>query len=312
MTLSYRDTGAFILVTVVWGTSFVAIRVGVDHFPPSVFMAAAYLIAGSLLLAYSVTYKDQWYPSTLESLRTTVFSGVFMYGIYSTFIAFGQQRVPGAVAAVIVGLIPMFTTMFSSIWSIRRSSKYFSPVSVAGLVLGFIGLGFVIRPSGTSLVNSDLVGKAFITFAAASFAVGSVLTDNDRAGTSPWVIAPWSMLFGVCFILVIGIITAGRGMFTYTFAGSTMAVLALLYFGVSSTSYLLYYDMLQRYHPIELNLLLYVTPIVTATTEMIIFEESINTATILGFIMIVGAFALVKYEDLREYVRTDNRPPRSS
>lgn len=295
---THRDAILFLIVTVVWGTSFVAIRIGLHYFPPVLFVTFGYAMAGSLLLLTQWRKGKRWFPSGQTDVAVVLMSGTFMFGIYSSFVAIGQQTVTSAVAAIIIGLIPVLTTGFSRYLLPR---KRLNRLQILGIVLGFIGIGIVANPNPSVIGDGDFIGEFFIFLAAAGFALGSVIVTRFGKPIPQEITAGWSMLLGAGIMYLISLVRFER---IAEIEWTMVSVSVLIYFGVTGTTYVYYYDLLKCHQPVKVNLALYLAPIVAAVTGWVLLREALEIHHIVGFCVIIISFMLVKFVALRSTMRT--------
>jgi len=167
----YRGAALFVGLGCLWGGSFPAIEVGLETFPPVLYAAFRYDIAGLLLLGYAAVATDRWRPRRAD-LPALLGAGVFLVAGNSLLFV-GQQFTTSGVASVLYSLIPVLTTGVA--WLLLPTERH-SPVGLVGVLLGLAGVAVIARPDPANLLAPDVVGKGLILAAAVSVALGSVLT----------------------------------------------------------------------------------------------------------------------------------------
>jgi drug/metabolite transporter (DMT)-like permease len=298
----------FLILAVVWGSAFVAIKAGLDlGFPPVLFAAVRFDIAGVLMLGYAVLVTDQPLPQSRTDWATVAVGATFMIAGYHAllFIGEGFAGVTSAAAAVVVSLSPVLTTAFARLF---LPGEQLTVVGLAGMVLGLVGVVVIDPPNPTDLYGN--VGLLFVFAAALAFAFGSVLTRRLDADLPIETMEGWSMVFGA---LLIHLLSAGLGesptrLIAAVEAAPVPAVSSLLYLSVvaSALGFLVYFDLLERLGPVEINLVSYVAPVFAAAVGFALLNEVVDVYTIMGFLVIVGGFALVKREAIHDEWRRYN------
>ena len=139
---------AFAAIYLVWGTSFLAIRIGVESIPPLMLMGVRCTIAGTLLLAWAFWRGDR---TDLGAWPRAVAAGGLMFAVSYGVLAWAEQRIPSGVAALLTATVPFWMVVFD--WRRTRPSVRMA----AGLGLGAIGVGV--------LVAGDLRGAAVVPIA---------------------------------------------------------------------------------------------------------------------------------------------------
>jgi drug/metabolite transporter (DMT)-like permease len=298
----YRNFLLFLILAAVWGSAFVAIKAGLDlGFPPVLFAAVRFDIAGILMLGYAVLVTDQPLPQSRTDWATVAVGATFMIAGYHAllFIGEGFEGVTSAAAAVVVSLSPVLTTAFARLF---LPGERLTVVGLAGMVLGLVGVVVVDPPSPANLYGN--AGLLFVFGAALAFALGSVLTRRLDANLPIETMEGWSMVLGA---LLIHILSAGLGESpTQLFAAIEAAPLpaggSLVYLSVvaSALGFLIYFDLLEQLGPVEINLVSYVAPVFAAAVGFALLSELLDIYTIVGFFIITGGFALIKREAIHE------------
>ena len=293
----YRSLVLFLVLAAVWGTAFVAISAGLNHFPPVLFAALRYDIAGIVMLAYAVYAADDWLPQGRDQWTVVAVGASLMIAAYHAFLFVGQQHTLAAVASILVGLSPILTTGFARVLT---PSDALSPVGVVGVLLGLVGVAIISQPDPSNLLSTSFVATVLIFLAAASFALGGVLTRRIDASIEIETMEAWSMLGGALLMHLLSL--ALREPVDVAAWAHPEAVASLLYLAIAASAFgfLLYFDLLERLGAVEINMVSYVAPIFAAIFGWLYLGEVIDLATAVGFLVIATGFVLVKRRALRE------------
>ncbi len=304
----YRDTALFVLLSAIWGSSFMAIKVGLEFMPPVLFAAFRYDIAAVVMLAYAAFSTEYWRPQTRADYLTVLVESVLIIALYNAFLFVGEQGVSSGVAAILIGMSPILTTGFSRAF---LPSERLSAVGVAGLLLGFLGVGLVVYPRDGVIAVSDLVSPGLVLLAAASVALGSVLVQRFDGDISSEGMVAWSTAFGALILHAMSLARPAESVATVEMTAE--AILALVYLAVfaSAIGYVVYFDLLDRLGAIEINLVSYAAPVFAAISGFLVLGETLDGVAIGGFLVIFTGFALLKRHTLGEELRTLRRRYRS-
>jgi drug/metabolite transporter (DMT)-like permease len=299
---SYRNLGLFVVLSAIWGTAFMAIKAGLDPFGPApVFFAAVrYDIAGVLMLVYALVAVDQWRPQGREEWVLVGIGGTLMIAGYHAFLFIGELQTTSAAAAVIVSLSPVLTTAFARAW---LPGDQLTGLGLVGLLLGLVGVVVLADPNPANLLGGNAVGEFLVFMAALSFALGSVLAKGLDADLPIETMEAWSMVLGA---LLMHAISVGIGEQAGAVAWTTEGIAALVYLSLvaSAGGFLIYFDLLDRLGPVEINLVSYVAPVWAALAGWVALGEVISLFTVAGFAVIFTGFWLMKREALaREIAR---------
>ncbi|WP_290815047.1 DMT family transporter [Halovivax sp.] len=301
----YRTLGLFLALAIVWGSAFVAIDAGLEHLPPVLFAAVRYDVAGIIMLAYAAYVVDDPIPRGRSQWAVVAVGAGLLIAAYHAFLFVGQQHTTAAAAAVLVSLSPVLTTGFARALVPQDA---LSPIGLLGVGVGLLGVAVMARPDPTNLLATDTVANLLVFSAAASFALGSVLTRRIDADFPIETMEAWSMLGGALLLHLMSLWLAepiDLGAWTHPEALGAVAYLSLV---ASAFGFLLYFDLLERLGAVEINMVSYVAPIVAAIVGWLYLGQVVDAATVAGFGCIVLGFALVKRRALgRELVTARRR-----
>lgn len=298
---AYRNGGLFLVLSVLWGVSFMAIKVGLEFMPPVLFAAVRYDVAGALMVAYAAGATDYWRPRSRADYAAVAVGSVLVIALYNAFLFVGEQGVSSGVAAILIAVNPILATGFSRL---LLPDERLSVVGLVGLVLGFLGVGLVARPDALAFPPADLLFPGFVVLAATSVALGSVLVQRLDGDISSEGMVAWSNALGalVLHAISVGLPTESVGQIEVT----TEALVAVAYLAVfaSAVGYLIYFRLLDRLGAIEINLVSYAVPPFAALSGWLVLGETLSPLTIAGFLVISAGFALVKREPLGRELAT--------
>lgn len=289
----YRNLALFLLLAAIWGSAFMAIKAGLDAgFPPVLFAAVRYDIAGVLMLGYAWWVVDDPIPHGRDQWATVAVGAVLLIAAYHAFLFIGEadESVTSGSAAVLVSLSPLLTTGFARLFLPEERLEI---VGLFGLLLGLAGAVVLANPDPDALLSGGMGAKLLIVAAAASFALGSVLTRRIDSDLPVESMEGWSMLLGA---LLMHVLSLGLGESPATLEVTPGIVASLLYLSViaSALGFLIYFDLLDRLGPIEINLVSYVAPVFAAISGWLVLGEVVTPETGVGFLLIVTGFSLLK------------------
>jgi drug/metabolite transporter (DMT)-like permease len=294
----YRNLILFLVLATVWGSAFMAIKAGLEYFPPVLYAAFRYDIAGVIMLGYAFYTLDDPIPRTRGEWSLVLIGAVFLIAAYHSLLFIGEnsETVTSAAAAIIVSLSPVLTTVSARA---LLPSERLKPAGIAGLLLGLLGVAVLAQPDPSNLLSSDVVASLVIFAAALSFAFGSVLTRRVDASLPIESLEAWSMIIGA--LLMHGIsLSLGESFTEVQLTIEALVALGYLSLFASSLGFLIYFDLLERLGPIEINLVSYVAPIFAALSGFLFLGEGITLATIGGFLIILTGFVLLKHDAIQQ------------
>ena len=277
-----------------------AIKAGLEFFPPILFAAFRFDIAGVVMLAYAAYANDTVVPRGREAWASVLVSALFIFAGYHVLLFIGETDplVTSAAASVIISLSPILTTALAQVF---LPTEQLSVVGMCGLFIGLLGVILLARPDPSLIIAQGGSGKLLILAAAGSFAFGSVLTRRFDDSISIETLEAWAMIGGA---VIMHAVSASAGESVSAVIWSSEAVAALLYLSVvaSAFGFLIYFNLLNRVGAIKINLVSYVAPIFAAIAGWIFLDEIPTVYTISGFSLILIGFMLIKWQTLIDII----------
>ncbi|HEV8403434.1 MAG TPA: EamA family transporter [Candidatus Limnocylindrales bacterium] len=278
---------------VVWGSTYLGIAIAVGSIPPFLMAATRFLLAGLILLTWSVARDGRSFViPTRREVRDSAIVGALLLGGGMGFVAFAEQTVPSGIAALLIATMPIWVAVLGGIFLGERLPR----LAVLGIVVGFVGVAVLVAPSivgGTGAL--DPVGLVFCLLSPLAWATGSLFASHRATlPPRPLVATGLQMVLGG---LVLSVMAIGTGeVATFDLATVTRdSFLAFLYLTVvgSLIAFTVFGYML-RVAPLPLvTTYAYVNPVVAVILGAIILGEAIDPRTVLAGTIIVIAVALI-------------------
>src|SRR5215471_3451448 len=205
---------AFAVVYVLWGATYLAIRVAVEHIPPYVMGAVRFGIAGPLMLLYCALAGKKVRITWQDAMRLLAV-GVLLLSIANMSVAGAEQYVPSGLAALIVAVVPIWVAIIEA-WIFR--SRRLSAMGLAGLALGIVGMLVLLWPriSAARLDRMELLGFGILLIASASWALGSVLSGRWKLSVDVFTASAWEMTFAGIINGLVALLIGGFHKVTWT------------------------------------------------------------------------------------------------
>ncbi|HEY8259372.1 MAG TPA: EamA family transporter [Gemmatimonadales bacterium] len=275
---------AYLLVCVVWGSTYLFIRIGVADLPPFLFAGARFLIAGLLLGGVMLATGDKL-PSTRRDWITLSITGVLFLMGANAIVVWAEQTVPSGPASVYVAAVLLWTAFIDSM--VPGGKTRFTWQLGLGLLLGFAGICLLsgVRPG--ELLRDDLAGPIGLIFASASWASGSVLWKRRPTSTSPYVSAAVQMVVGGGLIVLLGL-ALGEGP-RWQFTSRSMGALVYLILVGSIVGYTAFGYALKYASATVVGTYAYVNPVVAVILGWLVLDEQVTGRMLASMAMILGA-----------------------
>ncbi|MFB6078608.1 MAG: DMT family transporter [Halarchaeum sp.] len=284
----------FVALAAFWGTSFVAIEAGIDYFPPLLFAALRYAIAGAVVLAYAVATTDRWRPRTRGDWASVAAGGALVIAAYHGLLYLGQRNVPGAVAAVVVATAPVLTAVFASA---VLGDDSVGPVELVGFALGLLGVVVIAAPDASALTATTLLPVGLVFLSAVAFALGGVLTRPFDTTLPARSTQAWTMLVGAA-VLLAGAAARGESLRDVTWTPTALGSLAYLTVVSGVFAFLLYFELLDRTGPSTVHLVSYLEPVVATAMSVVVLGHGVAPDVLVGFLAVFAGFAVVERDHL--------------
>jgi drug/metabolite transporter (DMT)-like permease len=280
---------AYLIVCVVWGSTYLAIRIGVADLPPFLFAGIRFVIAGAVLLLLA-RLAGQAIPRSLTEWRTHVIVGLLLLAGGNAFVVWAEQFVTSGAASIFVVTVALWMAFFDAVIPGGKSELGWRVL--LGLGLGFVGTCLLVGATPAEIVQADLRGPLALTGASASWALGSVFYKRHPSHTSPYVASSLQMLAGGTFVTLVGLALGEAPRWQMTPAGvGSLAYLAL--FG-SIIGYSAYAYALRHAPATIVGTYAYVNPVVAVLLGWMILDEPVTVRTFAAMGLIVGAVVWIQ------------------
>jgi drug/metabolite transporter (DMT)-like permease len=278
---------AYIAVCIFWGSTYLAIRIGVGELPPTIFAGMRFIIAGSLMLTYAKLRGLAMPKNSSELVKISVV-GIFLLVGGNGGVVWAETRVSSGIASLMVATVPLFMAIIESI---MPSKTKLNKKGWLGLLIGFAGVAFLVL-SDFNNTNVDILGMILLTVGALSWALGSVYSKSFTTSASTVSnIAIQMLAGGICLALIGGSLGEFQKVqFTPKGLG---ALLYLIVFG-SIIGYSCYIYILQKWPAAKAGTYAYVNPPVAVILGAIVLDEVISVKIVLATIIILFGVILVQ------------------
>ncbi len=287
---TWKTLLAFAIIYFVWGSTFLAVRVGVREVPPFLLAAMRFLIAGIVLYGWMLAHGErspsrrQWTSAFL--LATVIF--VLDYGL----LFWAEQRVPSGIAAVMMAIIPAFMALSEIV--ILRTQKLTLRLSVA-LLIGIGGVAVLMsRSLNLGGAPIDTAGAVALIVASISWSVAASLSRKLQLPASKVMSSGAQMLAGG---VLLALTAAALGEFRnfHPVSISRTAWLCLLYLIVAGSimGFTAYVWLIHHHSPTKVGTYAYVNPIVAVLVGYFLGGEALGLRTILGtFFVLISVLVI--------------------
>jgi drug/metabolite transporter (DMT)-like permease len=296
---TWKTLLAFAIIYFVWGSTFLAIRIGVLEFPPFLMAGLRFVIAGAVMYGWAIA-RGQKSPARRQWIQILVLA-IFFFLLDYGLVFWAERRVPSGVTAVMLAMIPVYIALFEIIF--LRTQTLTLRLTLA-LVAGVAGVAVLVSRSlslGGVPINTD--GAIALIFAPMTWAIGTILTRKFSLPSSKVMSSGSQMLTGGILLLLA---SASLGEFHgfHVSAISREAWLALVYLIIAGSimGFTAYIWLLDHESPTKVGTYAYVNPVLAVFLGYFLAGETLGIRTILGTLLVLTSVIAITRAKARKPV----------
>ncbi|PKR84688.1 DMT family transporter [Heyndrickxia camelliae] len=291
----------YILMCLIFGTTFLSIKVGVDAGAPPFFSAGIrFLMAGSILFLWMVSRGKAKFSLLLRKEMLLTGTGL----TFATFAAlyWSEQYLSSGIAAVLSATGPLMVLLLQS--CINRQKLSVS--SLVGCLTGFSGVVLLLLPGilGTSFSKLWIIGCIAILLSELFYSAGAVYSSRviqRFQGISPIALNAAQMMYGGAMLLFLSLFTEKVHMKSIL---TTSAILSLLYLIIagSMVAHTIFYWLVAKTNPVFPATWLYISPLIALCLGAVLYHEPITLLSVIGGIIIIIGTIMVNINNLKHLI----------
>jgi drug/metabolite transporter (DMT)-like permease len=291
--ITTKAIAAFAAIYLIWGSTYLAIRLAVETIPPLLMMGTRSLVAGTVLVLWSwarggeLPRREHW-PSL-------IIIGTSFFLIGHGLLAWAEQRVQSGFAALLIGSEPVWIALLERI---LIGDHKFTARGIAGLILGFGGIVLLVSPAnGLGMDQTDLLGAGAILVGTFSWSGGAIYSRVARLPKSPRMSAGGELMVGGMLLLISGFVFGEGKQLHSVSAQSVGALLYLIVFG-SIIAFSAYVWLLSHTTATRVSTHTYVNPVIAVALGWALAGETVSTATVAATGIIILSIYLVLGDEM--------------
>jgi drug/metabolite transporter (DMT)-like permease len=265
-------------VYIIWGSTYLGIKVAGDTIPPLLAVSTRFVAAGAIM-AVVVLWRGGSLRIGRSQLGWCIVIGCLLPGA-NAVLFFAEQEIPTGIASLIIASVPLWVLLLRLV-----SGEKLRAATLMGVGVGFIGVAVLLRPSGaTTALGAGLCLLSAIMWSVGSFAAARLPMPDD-----PFASTTYEMLAGGLIMLPFAVLTSG------SFTPSTTSIVAWIYLvTVGSVVGYSAYTWLLRHAPLStVSTYAYVNPVVAIVLGVTFLDESVTATMLVGASIVVAAVAVV-------------------
>lgn len=280
----------WILLCLIWGSTWIVIKIGLTDLPPITFAAARFIVAALILGMVIWVRKIPW-PKGKTQWRLMAFTGVLQFSVNYSMVFWSEQYISSGLAAVLQSTIPVFGLLFA--WKLLPAERI-TPLKISAVIVGIVGVTLIFVDQLAVQSVMAFAGSVGIVVGALAAAWASILIKARASRLDPAMIVFSQILFGLPPLLVYAFAVEGSFL-DHKWARSS--ILSVLYLSVVGTiaAFWLYYWLLQRIESTKAMIISLVTPLIAVIIGSVVLGETLAPQTFLGGSLIIASIGLIVF-----------------
>lgn len=281
---------AFAVVCIVWGTTYMAIRIAVETLPPLLLTGARYTAAGIIMLAIA-RFRGERIPRDRRTLANLLLIGTLMVAVGNLAVVVAEQWVPSGMTALLVATAPFWATLVERL---HAGGERIDRQSGIGMLIGFAGVALLVTPQGSAghLDPRFLAGALILQLGSLGWQWGTARAKYSIRGVPFVTSIALQMLFGGLVADVMGLAFGEGPRFVFT-PRSLGALVYLALFG-SVLAYSAYVYAIGHIPSAQMTLYAYVNPLVAVILGWLILGERLTLVSIAAMVVILAGVAVAQ------------------
>lgn len=272
---------ALFTVCIVWGTTYLAMLIGVASFPAFMFSGLRHFIAAIILWTALLLLKRKIRLSPKDIIRQVI-PGVLMLALGNGTIGWAEKYIPSGLAALIVSVMPVYVVLIN--FATGKGKSTLNAKVILGLLLGCVGIVLIFRDNLSDLTDSRYMAGVLVAFAASlCWAAGTVYMKNSGATTDSFVNTALQLSSGGISLLLASLFLDDYSQLAYIKPESLWALAYLIVFG-SLLSFLCYIYAIKNLPVGLVSIYAYINPFIAVSLGFLLNGERITWITIVAFI----------------------------
>lgn len=293
--MKLKEWGAFTLLGLIWGSSFLWIKIAVQQTGPFTLVAFR-LLFGLIGLLAVVLIQKQTFPRDRGTLLAFLFMGAFNTAIPFTLISWGETRIDSGLASILNGTVPLFTIVIAHFW--LHDEKITVP-RIVGLIVGFVGVVVLVsRDFSAGGVHGSILGQLAVIVASICYSAAITFSRKYLRGQPPLVQSTMVLLIagGIMWLTLPAVWRFSPQLdLPLRFPSQPTTWFAVAWLGLlgSCAAYLLFFYLINAWGPTRASLVTYVFPVIGLILGIIFLNEVADWRLAIGSLLIVGGILVV-------------------
>jgi len=300
--IRWKTISAFAAVYIIWGSTYLAILIGIKTIPPFLMTALRFLLAGLALLIWRIIQRDR-FPTINSFAKNSLVGALTLVGGVGS-VGWAEQYIPSSVAAIIVTAVPFWFVLFDrKQWSFYFNNK----IILTGLLFGFAGVAILVAFShpgqqDQSLEYRKIIGSLVILCGGIAWTTGSLYSKYGVLGHSLLMDAAIQFLSaGVISLVISGLLGEWKGFQIERVSLESWLALIYLFTMGSLVAYLAYLWLIKNRPAAQVSSYVYVNPVIAVLLGALLAHEIISWIQVLSLVIILIGVVMVNAPKYRHH-----------
>ena len=280
----------WLILCLIWGTTWIFIKIGLEDLPPITFAAARFILA-VIILAFIIKIQKLPLPKTATDWKLIALTGFLQFSINYSLVFWSEQYISSGLAAVLQAMITVFGLVLAWIF---LPAERITRLKVFAVVLGIVGVAIIFIEQLQINTFEAFAGCIAIVVGAYAAAQASILIKAKGSQIHPASLVFAQMICGLPIIIIYALVQEGNPL---TLRWTWQAVICVLYLTVLGTiaAFWLYYWLLSKIESTRAMMISLVTPLIAVVIGAIFLGETLPPQTFLGGILILASIGLIVF-----------------
>lgn len=285
-----KNVIAWLVLCVIWGTTWIFIKIGLQDIPPIAFAAARFLLAIAILGIVLIATRTPL-PRGRDAWKLIALTGVLQFSINYSLVFWSEVYITSGLAAVLQAMITVFGLVLAWIF---LPDERITKLKMAAVAIGIIGVAVIFLDQLKVQSLMAFLGSVAIVVGAYAAAQASILVKAKGGNFHPAALLFCQMVCGLPAIIAYSLIAEGNPL-GFNWSGRALMCVAYLTIAGTVAAFWLYYWLLGRIESTKAMMISLVTPLIAVVIGAVFAGEKLPAQTGLGGILIIGSVALIAF-----------------
>ncbi len=286
----------YITICLIWGSTWLAIRIGLNFLTPMFSAGIRFLIASALTFII-IKFRNENLPKDNLALKLYFFMGIFSFALPFWLVYWGEQFVPSGLASILFGAFPFAVFIFS--WFMLKTEEL-DIMKIISIILGFLGIVIIFYDNFNLNLTNQIWGLLAVLVSAIIQGFVAVVLKKYAGYLNPFSMNAYPLLIAGIIMISLSFITENISVQKFNLK-SVLSILYLATFGTIVT-FTIYYWLLQRMNVVILSLTSFITPIIAVFLGWVILSEELSENVLTGSVLVLIGILFANFKGLKNYL----------